>query len=87
MPNTKSAERRVRNSARRHQQNQSAKSRLKTLEKKYLALVEAGKKTEAAAALKDVQSALSKASKTGVVHSSTASRKNSRLTVRLAKIK
>ena len=44
MPNTKSAERRMRNSARKRLQNRSVKSRLHTLEKNYLKLVTAGKK-------------------------------------------
>ena len=54
MPNTKSAERRLRNSTRRHLHNQSIKSRLKTLEKAYLALVTAGNRNEASAALRTV---------------------------------
>ena len=63
MPNTKSAERRMRNSARRHLHNQSNKSRLKTLEKEYLALVAAGQKNEASAALRAVTAAFDKAAK------------------------
>jgi len=39
MPNTKSAERRMRGSARKENRNRSIKSRLQTLEKKYLELV------------------------------------------------
>jgi small subunit ribosomal protein S20 len=84
MPNTKSAERRMRSSARRHAQNQSSKARLKTLEKKYLSLVASGKKDEASTLLRSVNSALDKASKSGVVHANTASRKKSRLTLKLA---
>ena len=87
MPNTKSAERRMRNSARKRLHNRSIKSRLHTLEKNYLSLVGAGKKEDAAKALRDVASAFDKAAKTGVVHKSTADRKKSRLTVRLASVK
>jgi small subunit ribosomal protein S20 len=87
MPNTKSAERRMRSSARKNAQNRSVKSRLHSLEKKYLALVTAGKKDDAAKALKDVASAFDKAAKVGVVHKSTASRKKSRLTIRLNGVK
>ena len=87
MPNTKSAERRSRNSARKQSRNRSMKSRLHTLEKNYLQLVTAGKKDDAAKALRDVSSAFDKAAKSGVVHKSTASRKKSRLTVRLASVK
>lgn len=87
MPNTKSAEQRMRSNARRHLHNQSLKSRLKTLEKKYLALVTAGQKEEAAAALRAVAAAFDKAAKSGVLHPNNASRKKSRLSVRLAAIK
>ena len=87
MPNTKSAERRMRNSARKQSANQSVKSRLHTLEKNYLASVSAGKRDEAAKALRIVISAFDKAAKTGVVHHATASRKKSRLATRLNGLK
>ena len=77
----------MRNSARKHGQNQSIKSRLKTLEKTYLRLVSEGKKQEAAEALRQVTSAMDKAAKTGVVHKGTVSRKKSRLSVRLNAVK
>ncbi len=87
MPNTKSAERRLRNSTRRRLHNQSIKSRLKTLEKAYLALVTAGNKNEASAALRTVAAAFDKAAKSGVLHPNNASRKKSRLSLRLTRIK
>jgi len=87
MPNTKSAERRARNSARKHDRNSAVKSRLKTIEKTYLGFVAAGKKDEAATALRTVASAYDKAAKSGVIHKGTANRKKSRLTVRLASVK
>jgi small subunit ribosomal protein S20 len=87
MPNTKSAERRVRNSARKNLRNRSIKSRLRTLEVSYLGLLTAGKKDDAAKALPGLSSAFDKASKAGVVHRATASRKKSRLALRLAKAK
>ncbi len=87
MPNTKSAERRMRNSARKQVQNRSTHSRLHTLEKDYLDLVGAGKKDEATKAFQTVSSALDKAAKTGTIHKSRASRKKSRLAVRLAALK
>jgi small subunit ribosomal protein S20 len=83
MPNTKSAQRRVRSNARRHQRNHAIKSRLKTLEKKYLALTAAGKQEEAATTLRSVSSALDKASKSGVIHPNLARRKKSRLSLRI----
>ncbi len=86
MPNTKSAEIRVRSSARKHVRNQAVKSRLKSLEKSYNQLVKAGKKSEADASLRTLISAFDKAAKTRIVHKSTADRKKSRLTKRLAKV-
>jgi small subunit ribosomal protein S20 len=87
MPNTKSAERRMRNSARKQVQNHSLKSRLHTLEKGYLELLGAGKKEEATQSLRTISSALDKAAKSGVVHRATANRKKSRLALRLAHTK
>ncbi len=83
MPNTKSAERRMRNSARRNVRNQSIKHRLKSLERRFTETVEGGKREEAAVAYSAMSSALDKAAKAGVIHKSRASRKKSRLAVRL----
>jgi len=87
MPNTKSAERRMRNSARKQLRNRSIKSRLHTLERGYLALVGSGKKDEAAKTLPGLSSAFDKAAKAGAVHRATADRKKSRLALQLARIK
>jgi small subunit ribosomal protein S20 len=87
MPNTKSAERRMRNSARKKLHNRSIKSRLRTLEKGYLEVVAGGKKDEAAKSLQQLTSAYDKAAKVGAVHRATADRKKSRLALRLAKLK
>ncbi len=78
MPNTKSAERRMRSSQRKHLHNRSVGSSLRRLEKSYRVLVTAGKKDEAVQALPDVASALDKAVKSGVIHRATANRKKSR---------
>ncbi len=87
MPNTKSAERRMRGSARKHLRNNSVKSRLKTLEKSYVELVAAGKRDEAAVAFREVSSAFDKAANAGVLHANNASRKKSRLSARLGQMK
>jgi small subunit ribosomal protein S20 len=87
MPNTKSAERRMRNSARKQARNRSNTSRLHTLEKSYLELLDTGKKDEAAKSLRTLSSAFDKAVKAGVVHRATANRKKSRLALRLAAAK
>jgi small subunit ribosomal protein S20 len=87
MPNTKSAERRMRNSARKQSRNHSVKARLHTLEKNFLSLIASGTKEAAATALRTVASAFDKAAKAGVVHRATADRKKSRLALRLAHAK
>ncbi len=87
MPNTKSAERRMRNSARKNLHNRGIKSRLHTIEVSYLELLSAGKKEEAAKQLRTISSAFDKAAKSGAVHRATADRKKSRLAVRLAQAK
>jgi small subunit ribosomal protein S20 len=83
MPRTKSAAKQARSSIRKQAHNKSIKSRLHTLENKFLSLVEAKKSVEAAAAYRDLTSALDKAAKVKVVHSNLASRKKSRLAARL----
>lgn len=87
MPNTKSAERRMRNSARKALHNRSIKSRLHTLERSYLQLVSSGKKEDAAKAFTGLSSAYDKAAKSGTIHRGTADRKKSRLALRLAAAK
>ena len=87
MPNTRSAEQRVRNSARKQAHNRSIKSRLHSLEKKYSQLLATGKKDEATQALRGLASAFDKAAKSGVVHRATANRKKSRLALQFARKK
>jgi small subunit ribosomal protein S20 len=77
----------MRSSARKQAHNRSQKSRLHSLEKKFLVLVSAGKKPDAVTALRAVCSAFDKAAKTGVVHKATADRKKSRLNLRLNSVK
>ena len=83
MPNTVSAERRARQSVRRHTHNTSIKNRLKTIEKRFLETVKAGKKEDAQKTFREVSSAFDKAAKLGVIHSAKASRKKSRLAAHL----
>lgn len=87
MPNTKSAERRMRKSARKRLHNRSIKSRLHTLERRYLKVLGEGKKEDATKALQTISSAFDKAAKVGAIHRATANRKKSRLALRLAKAK
>jgi small subunit ribosomal protein S20 len=87
MPNTKSAERRMRNSARKHSQNQTVKSRLHNLETDYAKFLVAGKKEDASKTLRVLTSALDKAAKRGVIHRAKANRSKSRLSIRLNTVK
>ena len=85
MPNTKSAERRMRNSARKKLQNSRVKSNLRRVEKEFRATVAAKKLDEAIKLLPGVHSAYDKAVKTGAVARATANRKKSRLALTLKK--
>ena len=67
MPNNKSAERRMRNSARKQVHNRSINTRLHSMETEISGSFKAGKKDDAAAAFKLVISAWDKAAKTGTV--------------------
>lgn len=84
MPNTKSAERRMRNSARKQLQNTAVKSRLRRTEKQFRAAVTAGKKDDALKMLSGVHSAFDKAVKVGAITRATANRKKSRLALSVA---
>jgi small subunit ribosomal protein S20 len=77
----------MRNSARKHLQNQSVKSRLHTLETAYAKTLLGGKKEDAAKSLRTLVSALDKAAKGGVIHKARANRSKSRLSLRLNAIK
>jgi small subunit ribosomal protein S20 len=79
MPNTKSAEKRMRATERKRQHNRIVKSRLRRLEKDYRALLAGGKKDEAAKFLPDLHSAYDKAAKVGAVPRTAVNRKKSRL--------
>lgn len=78
MANHKSAKKRAKQSLVRRMRNKSAKSVLKTLEKKLISAKEAGSDNQEEL-LRQTQSAIHKAAKKGIVHKKTASRKISRL--------
>jgi len=83
MSRTRSAAKQARASHRRQLHNKSIKSKLHTLERRFLALIDAKKAAEATAALRDLTSALDKAAKSKVVHRNLAARKKSRLSARV----
>lgn len=78
MANHKSAKKRAKQSLVRRMRNKSAKSVLKTLEKKLILAKEAGSDNQEKL-LRQTQSAIHKAAKKGIIHKKTASRKISRL--------
>lgn len=79
MANIKSAKKRVQVAKTRNERNKAIKSAVKTAIKKVDAAVAAKDKEAAAAALLNATSAIDKATKKGVYHKNTASRKVSRL--------
>jgi small subunit ribosomal protein S20 len=81
MPNTKSAERRMRSSARKQLHNRSINSKLRRVEKGFRDTVAAGKRDEAAKSLPETLSTIDKAVKSGVITRAAANRKKSRLTL------
>jgi small subunit ribosomal protein S20 len=85
MPNTKSAERRMRSNERKQSHNRAIKSKLRRLEKEFRTLVTGGKKDEASKTLSGVHSAFDKAVKSGAIPRTTANRKKSRLALALAR--
>ncbi len=87
MPNTKSAEKRVRSSARKQLQNRSVSSRLRRVEKGLRDTIIAGKKADATKSLPDALSVIDKAVKSGVITRAAANRKKSRLTLALNRAK
>jgi len=86
MARTRSAAKQARSSVRRQANNKSQKSKLHTLEKKLLAALDAKQVAEATQAYSAFSSALDKAAKVQVVHRNLASRKKSRLAIRLKAI-
>lgn len=86
MAHTLSALKRIRQSEKRNLVNKSNKSRMKTSVKKYLTAVNA-KGENAEVLLKEAVSSIYKTARKGAIHKKTASRKVSRLTLKLNALK
>ncbi|HEX2803355.1 MAG TPA: 30S ribosomal protein S20 [Sphingomicrobium sp.] len=84
MANTPQAKKRIRRNANRATINHARISRIRTFIKQVESALAAGKKTEAAEALKKAQPELARGVSRGVIHKNTASRKLSRLSKRVA---
>ena len=83
MPNIESARKRVRQSIKHRERNRSVRKSIMTEGGALLRAVEAGNKAEAQKLYAAFASALDKSSKKGVIKANSASRKKSRLQVRL----
>ncbi|MBB3809540.1 30S ribosomal protein S20 [Pseudochelatococcus contaminans] len=83
MANTASAKKAVRKIALRTAINKSRKSRVRTFVRKVEAAIGAGDHTTALAALRQAEPELIRAAQKGVLHKNTASRKVSRLAIRV----
>lgn len=83
MPNHKSAEKRVRQSARRRVINQSNRTRLRSSIKKLRGALDGGNAKESSLLLPATVSEIDKAVQKGVLHRNTAARYKARLTARV----
>jgi small subunit ribosomal protein S20 len=84
MANTPQAKKRIRRNARRELINHGRVSRIRTFIKAVESAVAAGRKDEAAEALRKAQPEMARGVARGVLHRNTASRKFSRLAKRVA---
>jgi len=86
MPIKKSASKELRKSKKRHLSNIGVTSELKTLNKRFLNLLDEKNIEQAKKALSRLSSKLDKAATKKIIHKNKASRKKSRLMRRLKKI-
>jgi len=86
MPSHPSAEKRVRQTAKRTAVNKNRKSQIRTAVRKAEEAIAAGDKEAAAAALKLAEPQIMRGVSKGVIHKNSGARKVSRLTARLKKL-
>ena len=87
MPQSRSAEKRVRQNVRRRTRNRAIKSALTTRRRRFGEAVADGDVGKAEAALKAAQKAFDQAGAKGTVHKNAAARKISRMARKLAALK
>ncbi|MCP4834425.1 MAG: 30S ribosomal protein S20 [Phycisphaera sp.] len=87
MPNTESAKKRVRQSAKRRALNNWRKRRIKTQTKAFLSAVQSKDVEQAESEFRKVQGILDRIACTGAIHRNTASRRKSRLSRQLRDLK
>ena len=83
MPNIKSAIKKARKDVRQTAANRGYRTRIHTLTRKVLELIEAKNAEGAAKAFREAQEAIDKAAKRRIIHKNTAARKIARLSHRL----
>lgn len=86
MANTTSARKATRKIARRTEINKTRRSLLRNSVRKVEEAIAGGDRTAASAALKAAEPVIMRAAQRGVVHKNNASRKVSRLAIRVAKL-
>jgi small subunit ribosomal protein S20 len=86
MANTTSAQKAVRKIARRSATNRNRRSQMRTFIRKVEEALTAGDPTAAGAALHQAEPLIMRAAQKGIIHKTTASRKISRLSVRVKKL-
>lgn len=79
MANTKSAEKRARQAIAGRAQNVAHRSKVRSAVRKVVEAIKAGKKTEAAAALKTASPVIDAMARKGIIHKNKAARHKSRL--------
>jgi small subunit ribosomal protein S20 len=87
MPSHASAEKRVRKTAKRTAINKNRKSQIRTAVRKVEEALTSGNREAATAALKAAEPQIMRGASKGVIHKNTGSRKVSRLSARLKKLK
>ncbi|MEE2895164.1 MAG: 30S ribosomal protein S20 [Planctomycetota bacterium] len=87
MPNTESAKKRVRQSAKRRALNNWRKRRIKTQIKAFMSAVQSKDVSQAESEFRKVQAILDRIACTGTIHRNTAARRKSRLSRHLAALK
>jgi small subunit ribosomal protein S20 len=87
MANTKSAEKRARESAARRARNVAQRSKVRSAVRKVVEAIRAGKKDDAAAALKAASPVIDSMARKGIIHRNKAARHKSRLASQIKSMK
>lgn len=87
MAHTSSARKRIRQSEKKNLRNKSYKSKMRTITKKFLAVIQAGDSSNAETSFREVSKEIMKTATKNVIHKNQASRRISRLAKKLNNIK